>query len=301
MKFRGVNWDYDDVSLSTLDQEYGSSFSSPQIKKYNKEEEEMEFQRRATQKHITLQKIEKLQSSHFHTLGMRKNLEIQNTLLNQGTNELERPDRNLPYKFIRWSQMYLEKIQKLRVLSRSKIPKQAEYARSDLEFNKSFFQGTNVSISLICFKIFRNFIEIDEEEMNQLELNRNQFETRKVDKTYQPRNSDIFEVDDQGNLLGMSKINAYVQDPNDSLLNKTNMTFSRKPHHTEMIGRKEDLINEIQGYNRKINDKKQAVLLMTGLMRALDEYLQPVPSILDKQRVKLNKYRGMIEDEEILR
>ena len=38
-------------------------------------------------------------------------------------------------------------------------------------------------------------------------------ELQEVDRQYKPRNSDILEMDEDGNLVGVSKINAFVMDP----------------------------------------------------------------------------------------
>lgn len=314
MKFRQVDFSYDDVSLDLIDAEYGTKFASPQNKHYEEEEEEMEFERKALKKNIALQKAEEAQEN-FNTISMRKNnFNLKGNHVDSSINydHIARVDRNLPYKFIRWNNMFLEKIHKLRVLARSRNPKQVEYSKNDLEFNKPFYQGNKVSISLLCYKIFQFFIEIDDEEMAIMEHNMKHFETRQVDKEYVPRNSDILEVDEDGQLVGISKINAFVQQPgslnmsldNDTSyfnpLNKTNMT-NRKPTQSEMEGKKETLILELQELNRRMNDKRQAILMMTGLMRALDEAIIPYSDQLERSRCQLNKFRVLIKNEEMLR
>jgi hypothetical protein len=144
---------------------------------------------------------------------MRKNFNLASELQKNRNkvNLVSRVDRNLTYKFIRWSRMFLEKISKLRVLSRSRNAKQMKYAKEDLEFNKGLFQGTNISISLLCYKIFQFFIKIDVEETDELAQKQRHFQTEEVGKNYRPRNSDILELDDEGNVVGISKINAFVQ------------------------------------------------------------------------------------------
>jgi hypothetical protein len=83
----------------------------------------MEFERKVLKKNIALQKAEDL-DEHFHTMGMRRNLNLEKNLRKnrKKVNLVSRVDRNLSYKFIRWNRMFLEKIQKLRVLSRSRNP-----------------------------------------------------------------------------------------------------------------------------------------------------------------------------------
>lgn len=314
MKFRQVDFEYDDVSLEAVDALYGCNFASPQVTRYKKEEEEMEFRRKALKKNIALQKAEDLQNGDFHTMGMRRNLNLERNLQKntKKVNLVSRVDRNLSYKFIRWSRMFLEKIQKFRVLSRSRNSQQAEYAKQDLEFNKHLFHGTNITIALLCYKIFQFFFEIDEEEMDLDVNNQKHFETTQVGNNYRPRNSDILELDDEGNLVGISKINAFVQHPTGlnmtqdmnasyyNPLNKTNQTF-RTPTQTEMQGKKDALVLEIQDLNKRMNDKKQAILMMTGLMRSIDEFLIPGSEQLERNRCGLNKFRVLIENEELLR
>jgi hypothetical protein len=81
--------------------------------------------------------------------------------------------------------------------------------------------------------------------MDEVEHNMKHYETEEVGKHYRPRNSDILELDDDGNLVGVSKINAFVQKPGSlnitqdldasyyNPLNKTNQTM-RKPTQAEM-------------------------------------------------------------------
>jgi hypothetical protein len=50
-----------------------------------------------------------------------------------------------------------------------------------------------------------------------------------------------------------------------------------------------------------MNDKRQAILMMTGLMRALDEAIIPIGDKLERNRCMLNKFRVLIKNEEVLR
>jgi hypothetical protein len=68
-----------------------------------------------------------------------------------------------------------------------------------------------------------------------------------------------------------------------------------------MQGKKEALLLELKSLNKSMNDKRQAILMMTGLMRALDEKLINVQPQLEKNRMNLNKFRVLIENEELLR
>lgn len=192
--------------------------------------------------------------------------------------------------------MFFEKIQKLRVLMRSKNKQQANYAKTDLEFNKLLFRNQSISAALLSYKVFFFFVQIDEEELDMQEYNKKKLETKAVDRFHKPRDSEVLEVDDKGRIIGASKLNFYIQDPghqektfdlDSSYFNPHKMagqSQSRKPTYNEMEGKKAQLVEAIQSLTKQTNCKQQAIVLMTGMMRCLDELILPGVRRAEKAR-----------------
>ena len=68
-----------------------------------------------------------------------------------------------------------------------------------------------------------------------------------------------------------------------------------------MEGKKQQLVEIIQELTRQANCKQQAIVMMTGMMRCLDELILPGVKRAEKSRQKLNEYRVLIEDDEVRR
>ena len=160
LKFREVEWDYDDVALQDLDLEFGTRFSKSQKQAYDLADRDRTEERTHTQKKISLLKAEDLDGRVGQTLLKQKgkfNIETKLDSRFEPGLKIGRVDRDLVGKMLKWSRMFFEKIQKLRVLSRSKNKQQAGYAKSDLEFNKDLFRNQSISAALLSYKLFAFF------------------------------------------------------------------------------------------------------------------------------------------------
>lgn len=103
--------------------------------------------------------------------------------------------------------------------------------------------------------------------------------------------SDIMEVDSNGNCLS-DRFSA--QSSCDHLIAKTNRI-------QELQDQTNALVLETQKFQRQANCKRHAVMLMTGMMRAMDPIFTLEFTNLEDKRTKLRPLRERITDEVVSR
>lgn len=167
--------------------------------------------------------------------------------------------------------------------------KEAKYSKINskkglLESLERSFKIGETSISTIMNKILQDFLVKEKEKIRR----------KSESLISNVSNFEVIELDDDGNIISGGNITT-------TDFKKKNK-LRRNNDREALLQQKELLSSEIQNLSKGINDKRETMMRMLGLTKALDLYLKDCKEVVVSQREPLKKYREKIlEDEELSR
>ena len=191
-------------------------------------------------------------------------------------------------KFLRWVD---EKQRDVKRLAKS-YKKGGANSKEIFEKDVKLFKLGKTSASPVLWKIMAYYFE--EDFSDKMEKKKAEI-TKKLEKIMEKPKIQVIEMDDEGNVITEAN-----NESGSRRSSKAELIFKKK--NLEILKLQKDAVTrEIESMHKECNNKRQIIMMLTGLTRSLDPLSATAQKKLNKYRIKLQAMRGQIVDETLKR